>query len=109
MMLRVASSALLLTPEARTGLVVRAAVGVFRDGLTAADWLGAPNTDLAGRTPFLVAKESEGGCGAVCAVLEDLGKRVSPNRADCVAPPRFGGHRGGMVTGERKRLLGSCP
>jgi antitoxin Xre/MbcA/ParS-like protein len=86
-MLRVASSVLLLTPEARTGLVVRAAIRVFRDGLKAADWLGAPNTDLAGRTPLLVAKESEGGCRAVCAVLEDLGKRVSAPPANCVAPP----------------------
>ena len=87
MMLRVASSVLLLTPEARTGLVVRAAIRVFRDGLRAADWLGAPNTDLAGRTPFLVAKESEGGCRAVCAVLEDLDKRASHLPADCIATP----------------------
>jgi uncharacterized protein (DUF2384 family) len=78
MMLRVARSVLVLTPEARTGLVVRAAIRVFRDGLKAADWLGAPNTDLAGRTPLLVAKESEGGCRAVCAVLEDLGKTGTP-------------------------------
>ena len=86
MMLRVASSVLLLTPEARTGLVVRAAIRVFRDGLIAADWLGAPNTDLAGRTPFLVAKESEGGCRVVCAVLEDLGKQVGPLPAERIAP-----------------------
>jgi uncharacterized protein (DUF2384 family) len=86
-MLRAANSVLVSTPEARTGLAVRAATRVFRDGLRAADWLGTPNADLAGRTPLLVAKESEGGCRAVCAVLEDLGKRVNPLPAGCVAPP----------------------
>ena len=62
------------TPEDRAGIVERAATRVFRDGVKAADWLGAPNTDLAGRAPLVVATESD------AAALVAMGQRLAQSR-----------------------------
>jgi uncharacterized protein (DUF2384 family) len=58
--------------DERVGRVVRAALYAFGDGLVAAKWLGTPNPDLAGHVPQALAKESEEGCRAVCAMLKTL-------------------------------------
>jgi uncharacterized protein (DUF2384 family) len=71
-MVTVATPAYQSTPDERAGLAVRAATRVFRDGLKAADWLGAPHPALDGRAPLIVATESPDGCVHVCGMLERM-------------------------------------